>query len=107
MSQQNFFSTIQALKRDSRIDPESEIRLLNPMLDNHGMLRSCGRLQVAPDNLEVEKFPIILHAKDKIARLYIEHAHNICIHQGTEPVKAFVQQRYHIIGLRKTLLSIK
>ena len=108
MSQQNlFFSTIQALKRGSRIDSKCKIRLLNPMLDNNGIFRSCGRLQFAPDDLEIEKFPIILHAKDKIARLYIEHAHNICVHQVTEPVKAFVQQRYRIIGLRKTLLSIR
>ena len=107
MSQQNFFSTIQALKCGSRILSKSKIRSLNPILDNNEMLRSCGRLQFAPNNLEVEKFPIILHARDKIARLYIEHAHNICVHQETEPVKAFVQQGYHIIGLRKTLLSIK
>ena len=92
MSQQTFFfSTIQALKRGSRIDSKSKIRSLNPMLDNNEMLRSCGRLQFAPDNLEVEKFTIILHAKNKIARLYIELAHNICVHQGTEPVEAFVQ----------------
>ena len=108
MSQQQFFfSTIQALKPGSRIDSKCKIRSLNPMLDNNGILRSCGRLQFAPDNLEVEKFPIILHTKDKIARLYLEHALNICVHQGTEPVKGIVQQRYHIIGLRKTLLSIK
>ena len=108
MSQQNFFfSTIQSLKRDSRIDSKFKIRSLNPMLDSNGIFRSCRILQFAPDNLEVEKFPIILHAKDKIARLYIEHAHNICVHQETEPVKAFVQQRYHINGLRKTFLSIK
>ena len=108
MSQQNFFfSTIQALKSGSRIDSKSKIRSLNPMLDNNKMCWSCGRLQFAPDNLKVGKFPILLHAKDKIARLYIEHAHNICVHQGTEPVKAFVQQRYHITGLRKTLLIIK
>ena len=108
MSQQNFFfSTIQALKHGSRVDSKCKIRSLNPMLDNNGILRSCERLQFAPDNLDVEKFPIILHAKDMIARLYIEHAHNICVHQGTEPVKSFVQQRYPIIGLRKTILSIK
>ena len=108
MSQQHFFfSTIQALKRGSRIDSKCKIRSLNPMLDNNGILWSCRRLQFAPDNLDVEKFPIILHAKDKIAKLYIEHTHNICVHQGTEPVKAFVQQRHHIIGLRKTLLRIK
>ena len=79
----------------------------NPLLDNNGILWSCGRLQFAPDNIEVEKFLIILHANDEIARLYLEHAHSICVHRGTEPLKAFVQQRYHISGIRKTILSIK
>ena len=64
-------------------------------------------MKFAPDNLEVEKFLIILDAKDKIARVYIEHADNICVHQGTDRVKAFVQQRYHIIVLIKTFLSTK
>ena len=108
MLQQNFFfSTIQTPKRGSRVDSKCKIRSLNPMLDNNGILRLCGRLQFAPDNLKVKKFPIILLAKGKIVRLYIEHSYNICVHQGTEPVKAFVHQRYHIIGLRKTLLSVK
>ena len=76
MSQQNFFfSTIQALKRVSRVDSNCKIRSLNAMLDNNRILRSFGRLKFAPDNLEVENFSIILHAKDKIVRLYIEHAH--------------------------------
>ena len=101
-----FFATIQALKRGSRIYAKFKIRSLNPMLDNNGILLPCGRLQFAPDDLKVEKFPIILHAKDKMARLYIEHAHNSCVHQGTQPVKAFVLQRYQIIELKKTVLSL-
>ena len=83
------------------------MRNLNPIIDQNGLLRSSGRLLFAPTELEIEKCPIILDAKEKIARLYLEHAHRICAHQATEPVKAFVQQRYYVIGLRKTLLSIK
>ena len=107
-SQENsFHRTVSSLKRG--LKPHSKYKLwsLNPILDQNGILRSCGRLQFAPDELEIEKCPIILHAKDTITRLYLEHAHRICIHQGTEPVKAFVQQRYHVFGLRKCLLSIK
>ena len=48
-----------------------------------------------------------MHAKDKIVRLYLEHAHQICIHQSTEPTKAFIHQRYHVIGLRKALASVR
>ena len=39
--------------------------------------------------------------------LYLENTHRVCIHQGTEPVKAFPQQRYHAFSLRKCLFSIK
>ena len=107
-SQENSFHTaVSSLKRGLKPHSKCKLRSLNPILDQNGILRSCGRLQFAPDSLEIEKCPIILHAKDTITRLYLEHAHRICIHQGTEPVKAFVQQRYHVFGLRKCLLSIK
>ena len=76
-------------------------------MDENGLLRSCGRLQYAPTQLDLEKRPIILHAKDNIFCLYLEHAHQICIHQSTEPTKAFIQQRYHVIGLRKALASVR
>ena len=77
------------------------------MLDENGLLRSCGRLQYAPTQLDLEKRPIILHAKDKSVRLYLENAHQICIQQSREPTKAFIQQRYHLIGLRKALASVR
>ena len=57
------------------------------------------------DELEIGKCPFVLNAKNTITRLYLVHVHRVCIYQGTEPVKAFFQQRYHF-GLRKCLLSI-
>ena len=44
--------------------------------------------------LEIKKCPIILDAKENIARLYLEHAHRICAHQAMEQVKALVQQSF-------------
>ena len=106
-SQENsFHTTVSSLKRGLKPHSKCKLRSLNPILDQNGILRSSGRLQFAPD-AQIEKCPINLHAKDTITRLYREHAHRICIHQGTEPVKAFVQQRYHVFDLRKCLLSIK
>ena len=83
------------------------MRDLNPIIDQNGLLRSSGRRLFAPKELEIEKCPIILDAKKKFARLYFELAHRTRAHPVTEPVKAFVQQRYYVIRLRKTLLSIK
>ena len=95
LAQKNAFSsTINASKITQKLDAKSKLRNLNPIIDNNGLLRSSGRLLFAPTELEIEKCPIILDAKENIARLYLEHAHRICAHQATELVKAFVQQRY-------------
>ena len=83
------------------------MKKLIPITVQKGLLRSIGRLLFAPTELEIKKCPIIWDAKEKTARLYLECARRICAHQATDPVKAFVQQRYHVIGLRKTLLLIK
>ena len=108
MSQVNSFPTvIELLKSSRKLDPKFKHRSLNPMLDKNGILCVCGRLIFAPSELELAKRPIVLHAKDHICRLYLEHAHRICVHQGTEATKAFVQQRYYVIGLRRTLQSIR
>ena len=88
LSQDSFFQlAINSLQRGIKLDSKCKIRFLSPLLDENGLLRSCGRLQYAPTQLDLEKRPIILHAKDKIVRLYLEHAHQICIHQTTEPQK--------------------
>ena len=107
LAQNNAFSsTINELKRTQKLDAKSKLRNLNPIIDKNRLLRSNGRLLFAPTELEIEKCSTILDAKEKISRLYLEHAHRICAHQATEPVKAFVKQRYYVIGLRKTLLLI-
>ena len=65
LSQDSFFhSTIHSLKSGIKLDSKCKIRCLNPFLDEKGLFRSCGRLQHAPTQLDLEKRPI-LHAKDK------------------------------------------
>ena len=63
--------------------------------------------QLITYKVDLEKGPVVSHAKDKIFRMYLEHANQVCIHQSTEATKAFIQQRYHTIGLRKALASIR
>ena len=106
LSQNNAFSsTTSAFRRTKKLDVKRKLRNLHLIVDQNGILRSSGRLLFVPTELEIENCPIILEAKEKIARLYLEQAQRICAHQATELVKAFVQQYYYVIGLRKTLLS--
>ena len=83
----------------------SKFRNWHPIIDQNGL--SSGGLLFAPTKLEIEQCPIILDAKEKIARIYVEYAPILCAHQATEPVKAFVQHRYYVIGLLRTRLSLK
>ena len=83
-SQENsFHSTVSSLKRGLKRHPKCHLRSLNPIPGHNGILSSRGILQVAPDELDIEKRSIILHAIDTITRLYLEYAQRVCIHEGT------------------------
>ena len=78
---------------------------LNPFSDQKTVLRARRRLEIASCMKEDARFPTILDAKNAITKLYIEHAHHISIHQGSEFVKSFIQQRYYINGVQLALCS--
>ena len=55
LSQDSFFhSTVNSLQRGMKLYSECKIRCLNPLLDENGLLRSCGRFQYAPTQLDLE-----------------------------------------------------
>ena len=94
-----FHSTVIALS------PKCKLQSLNPIITENGVLRSQGRHQFAPTLIQIAKCPIIPQSKDIIVRLYIEHAHRVCVRQVTENFNAFIKQRFFVIDLRKSLLS--
>ena len=55
---------------------------------------------------DLTKHPIVLNAKESIARLFLEKCQEICMHFGTEDVKNFVQQSCYVFGRRDPLRSI-
>ena len=66
---------------------------------------SHGRLVYAPFAQAI-RTPLLLDSKEPITKLYLKHAHEICCHAGPEFVKAFVQQRFKVLGIRTALRSI-
>ena len=89
-----------------RPSPQDKLLPYNPVLDDQGTLRSAGRLKYAPLP-ESTRLPIILDAKNRLVKLLVEHSHAVCQHAGPEYVKAFLQQRYLIIGVRSALRSVR
>ena len=102
---ESFSSTVAHLNCNLRPSPQDKLLPYNPVLDDQGILRSAGRLKYAPLP-ESTRLPIILDAKSPLVKLLVEHSHAVCHHAGPEYVKAFLQQRYLIIGVRCALRSV-
>ena len=77
----------------------------SPVLDEHAVLRSAGRLQYAPLPSST-RIPIVLDARNRIVQLLLQHYHAVCHHAGPEYVKAFLQQRFLIFGVRCALRTL-
>ena len=102
---ESFSSTVAHLNCNLRPSPQDKLLPYNPVLDDQGILRSAGRLKYAPLP-ESTRLPTILDAKNPLVKLLVEHSHAVCQHAGPEYVKAFLQQRYLIIGVRCALRSV-
>lgn len=72
---------------------DSNLRSLNPFLDNSGILRVNGRLSKADINYN-QKFPIILPAKNYVVRLLIKLEHIKLFHAGAQAVLANLRLKY-------------
>ena len=99
--QETFGDTYNQLRTKQQVENKDKLQQLSPFLDS-GIIRARGRLRnsLLPD---ATKHPI----KDPIVRMMIENAHRRCMHHGTEYIHNYLQQRFVIIGLRKTLRQIR
>ena len=70
------------------------------------MLRLRSRLEFVPKMETESRYPLVLISALPIVKLFLQHAHQIFMHQGQEFVKSFVQQRCQTIGIRQALRSI-
>ena len=102
---ESFSSTVAYLNCNLRPSPQDKLLPYNPVLDDQGILRYAGRLKYAPLP-ESTRLPIILDAKNPLVNLLVEHSHAVCHHACPENVKAFLQQRFLIIGVRSALRSV-
>ena len=105
VSQQNSFGpSIALLNKNKNLPSKDKLLPLSPFLKDN-ILRVGGRTKRSTLGYNT-KHPIVLNAKESIARLFLEKCHEICMHFGREYVKNFVQQSYYVFGLRDSLRSI-
>ena len=84
---------------------KSRIVQLSPFVNDHGFLRSRGRLGKASIIL-CSRYPVILDAENPSIDLYLKHVHDTNGHCGLEFSRALIQQQFWILKARKVLRRI-
>ena len=102
---ESFPSTVAQLHNKESLSSKDKLLPYSPVLDEHAVLRSAGRLQYAPLPPSTRN-PIVLDARNRIVQLLLQHYHAVCHHAGPEYVKAFLQQRFLILGVRCALRTL-
>ena len=105
VSQRETFSNeFDALQKQQNISKSSRIVSLSPFVGPKGLLRCTGRLHVSDFDA---KHPIILDGRHSLVKLFVHHLHALYCHQGSDYVRAQLQQRFFILRIRSLLRSVK
>ena len=92
------------LKQGKDIPKSSKLYVLNPYVDETGLLRVKTRLEMS--NLTyAEKFPIIMN-NGWLSRLIAEEKHQTMKHAGVGTVVTSLRNKFWLIGLRRLVKGI-
>ncbi|XP_076661018.1 uncharacterized protein LOC143364711 [Halictus rubicundus] len=105
IQQQSFSEEIRALKTGTELPNKSKLLCLSPFVDNKGILRVGGRLQMSELPYHA-KHPILLPKNDHVTDLIIRHAHLQNHHSGLNATLYHVRQYYWPIDGKNTTRRI-
>ncbi|XP_043471057.1 uncharacterized protein LOC122504184 [Leptopilina heterotoma] len=106
MTQRECFSEeIKQLKKEKCVHVKSDLRSLNPFLDNDGLLRVGGRLKNSSLTYS-EKYPIILPKGHHVTTLIIREQHLMNLHGGTQLTLNSVRAKYWPINGKNVTKSV-
>ena len=102
--EQYYGDDIKQLKFDV-VRKSSDLRDLNPFLDNCNVLRVGGRILHASIQ-DSKKHPCIIPHKSKLARLIVSELHNVA-HLGVEWTLSLLRAKYWVTRARILIKSVK
>jgi hypothetical protein len=100
-----FAKEILLLKAGKKVPSDSKLAMLNPCLDDNGLLRVRGRIQLSELSYE-SKHPIIL-PKGHALLLLLRFIHVSKKHAGVQSMITSVREEYEAFGLRQTAKTVK
>lgn len=88
-----FSDDLSKLRKSQQVSAKSQLKKLNPFIDEHGLIRVGGRL--AQSNLSnSSKFPIVLPSNSRLVRLLFEYEHKRLLHIGPQGLIAHIQNLF-------------
>ena len=103
--QTEFAQELHLLKASKDISRQSRLFQMRPYVDEYGVLRATGRLQLA-DIEETTKHPVIL-TDHYLTSLLLRHVHERRMHQGVEVCLAFIRRKHLVLSGRRIMRRIK
>ncbi|XP_045446747.1 uncharacterized protein LOC123654934 [Melitaea cinxia] len=93
-----------SLTKTKNISKKSRLSMLNPFLDNFGIMRVGGRMDKS--NLSYKsKHPIIIDGASHLARLIVADAHNKTMHGGQQLTCNYIRSSYWVTKLKNIVKS--
>lgn len=105
LQREHFEKEFCRLESSGRLHKESKLIKLAPFIDEDGLLRVRGRLQLSELAYE-SKHPIIL-PRCHGCKLLVKFAHNFLNHGGVEAMISYLRRDYEIFGVRQMAKDIK
>lgn len=99
VQEEEFTDEIKRIKQDKTVRNTSNIKTLNPFLDEKNILRVGGRLRNAEVNHEM-KHPIILGKRNGLVPLILTDAHLRTLHGGINMTITYLMSKYWIVGCK-------
>ncbi|XP_068158173.1 uncharacterized protein [Drosophila tropicalis] len=100
-----YLTEIRALGEGRPLPSSSALLNLNPFLDQHGLLRSCGRLRAAESLRYDERHPILLPYSTNFTRLLIELAHRFTLHGANQLMVRYLHTKFWILRIKNMVKS--
>ena len=102
---ESFKDEMSCLEIKREITKSSSIKLLNPFLDDSGLLRVGGRLNHAPIPYD-QRHPIILPSNHLVTRLIVKDEHTRLMHAGCQSVTASLRTRFWPLSCKNVVKNV-